>query len=88
MAKAKKKISTEDFDAKFEAGEDIEKHLKPSDNSWRTVISLTKKMTDDVKAIADELGINWQATIKVLLDDAIKARREREARIRGRGPAA
>jgi hypothetical protein len=45
-------------------------------------------MTDDVKAIADELGINWQATIKVLLDDAIKARKEREARIRGGGPAA
>jgi hypothetical protein len=83
-----KKISTEEFDAKFEAGEDIEKHLKPADDSWRMVISLTKSMTADVKTIADELGINWQATIKVLLDDAIKARKEREARIRGGGPAA
>lgn len=52
-------------------------------DTWRLIVDFKNPMAGDVKGLADKLGINWQATVKVLVEEALTARREREARIRG-----
>ena len=52
-------------------------------DTWRLLVDFKKPMATDIKAMAETLGINWQATIKILIEEALMARREREAKIRG-----
>jgi hypothetical protein len=52
-------------------------------DTWRLLVDFKKPMATDIKAIAETLGINWQATIKILIEEALMARKEREARLKG-----
>ena len=78
MSKVKKKISAEDFDKKFEAGEDISDFL-----DWDTAI---KKINVDfplwmvkvLDAEATRLQIPRQAVIKMWIDERLQqVRREK-----------
>jgi hypothetical protein len=81
MSKAKKKtISTEEFDVLAAKGADISKYLEPaSAKEWRLIVDFKPAKTLEIKQIADRLGINYQATVKMLIDEAIRARQEQAA---------
>ena len=65
-------------------GVSVDDALAPMEkDTWRLIVDFKNPMAGDVKALADKLGINWQATVKVLVEEALIARREREARIKG-----
>ncbi len=75
-AKAKKSAVIE--------GVSVDDALAPMEkDTWRLIVDFKSPMADEIKALADKLGINWQATVKVLVEEALTARREREARIKG-----
>jgi hypothetical protein len=81
MSKAKKKIiSTEKFDELAAKGADISQYLEPaSDKEWRLIVDFKPAQTSEIKQIADRLGINYQATVKMLIDEAVRARQEQAA---------
>ena len=65
-------------------GVDAKELLAPMEkDTWRLLVDFKKPMATDIKAMAETLGINWQATIKILIEEALMARKEREARLRG-----
>ena len=64
-------------------GVDAKELLAPMEkDSWRLLVDFKRPMAADIKAIAETLGINWQATIKILIEEALMARREREAKLK------
>lgn len=66
MAKPKKS-KTESFDP-----------LEPTDpDHWRLIVDFPGPMAQAVQAEADRLGINYQATVKTLVDEALRARARR-----------
>ena len=70
--KKPKKISTEDFDAKFERGEDVSEHLEADDASWRLIVDFPGWMADAIRSEAERLSINKQALVKTWLADRIR----------------
>lgn len=64
-------------------GVDGKELLAPMEkDSWRLLVDFKRPMAADIKAIAETLGINWQATIKILIEEALMTRREREAKLK------
>jgi predicted DNA binding CopG/RHH family protein len=44
-------------------------------SDWRVMISLQPDLANDIKTLAHQLGINYQAVMKVLMDEALRARK-------------
>ncbi len=91
MKKQPKKISTEEFDQKFDAGEDIEEYLVPGTRrvikpkTKRILVDLPDWMLDFVTEEATRKSIARNAVIKYILGDAIE-RIERERKRSGGEP--
>lgn len=80
--KAAKQIATEEFDSKFEAGEDIEAHLKPAGkDTWRLIVDFPQWMAVEIKAAAEDLGINKQALVKVWIADRIRQQKPEKTKV-------
>lgn len=78
--KAKKRAPTADeLEAHFDAGGDITDHADPSRAVWRINLDLPIPMKAAIDAEADRLGVNRQALIKILIDDALESRKSRRA---------
>ena len=78
--KAKKKVLTADeLEEHFDAGGDITDHVDSSRAIWRINLDLPLPMKTAIDAEADRLGVNRQALIKILIDDALESRRARRA---------
>jgi hypothetical protein len=82
MAKTKKhkpvSITTEEFDRKFEAGEDVSEHLDESKATWRLPVSFPAWMKTALDAEATRLGVSRSAVINLLVDEGLRRIRERE----------
>ena len=72
-----KKITAKEFDEKFDNGEDVSEYLsdvsmdfdefKKQHLSSKVELTLTAKIRQKLLEKADELGINFEDTIKILL---------------------
>lgn len=69
---AKNKITAEEFDAKFDAGEDITDYLDLSHASRRTSIDFPIWMLKQLDNEAGRLGVPRQALIKIWLDERLR----------------
>lgn len=83
MAKTRKRtISSERFDKLAEKGAEISQYLEPANaKEWRLIVDFKPEQTAEIKQVAERLGINYQATVKILIDEAIRARNEKDAMI-------
>ncbi len=76
--KAKKIITTEELDAKFDAGEDITRHLevskakRPGLESQRLSVDAPAWMVKRIDREARRLGITRQSLIKVWLAERLE----------------
>ena len=79
--KKQKAITTEEFDAKFDRGEDITEHLDLSQAVKRVNVDFPAWSIDELDKEADRLGVARQALIKLWvierLDQLSKAREKR-----------
>jgi hypothetical protein len=49
--------------------------LKPIEvGHWRLIVDFPDALTKAIRAEADRLGINYQATVKTLVDEALRQR--------------
>jgi hypothetical protein len=78
--KAKKVVTTEEFDATFDAGEDIAHHLdgakarRPGFESQRLSVDAPAWMVEQLDREARRLGITRQSLIKVWLAERLGQR--------------
>ena len=76
----KKKIPTaEELEEHFDAGGDVTDHADNSRAVWRINLDLPIPMKAAIDAEADRWGVNRQALIKILIDDALESRKTRRA---------
>lgn len=74
----KKGITTEEFDAKFDAGEDVSPHLdatnavRPDQRSHRLSVDAPTWMVERLDREAGRLGITRQSLIKVWLAERLE----------------
>jgi hypothetical protein len=66
-------VSTEEFDRKFEAGEDVSEHLDWSKATKFVNIELPLWMVKAIDQESDAIGIARQAQMKVWLAEKLKA---------------
>jgi hypothetical protein len=71
-------ISAEDFDRKFDSGEDVSEHLDESKATWRLPVSFPTWMKTALDAEAIRLGVSRSAVINLLVDDGLRRIRQRE----------
>ena len=74
----KKKITAEEFDRRFDAGEDMGDYLDPSSarspNRRRRVnVDLPEWMIESLDREAERLGVSRQAVIKVWIGERLEA---------------
>ena len=74
-----KPITAEEFDAKFERGEDLSEHVDWSNAEKFVNVPFPLWMVKAMDEEAKRLGINRQALIKVWIADRIEQVRERKA---------
>lgn len=81
MAKNKKskkrEITAEELETKFDRGDDISDYADEKRSIWRINLDLTMLMKAAIDLEAERLGINRQALIKILIDDALELRKQR-----------
>ena len=73
MAKSKKAISGEEFDRKFDKGEDISGYLDESKAIWRVNVDFPEWIVKALDEEASKIGINRQALIKVWVTDRLRS---------------
>lgn len=75
---ATKPITTEEFDAKFNAGEDVSEHIdwsaarRPGREVQRVNVDFTIDMLQAIDAEATRLGVTRQSLIKIRMADALE----------------
>lgn len=83
MAKTKQKkteqITAEEFDRKFESGDDMSEHLDWSQSEKFVQVSFPLWMLKEIDKEANKLGIARQAMIKVWLNEKLEKIKDREA---------
>ena len=78
----KKSISTEEFEAAFDRGEDILPHLditkveRPGLEPRRVSVDFPEWMVQELDRIANQLGVTRQSIIKVFIADRIKLEKQ------------
>jgi hypothetical protein len=78
MGKTKKKISAEEFDKKFDAGEDIDEFLDWDSAIKKVNVDFPLWMVKELDAEAVRLQIPRQAVIKMWIDEKLQQiRREK-----------
>ncbi len=82
MNKANKKISAENFDKKFEAGEDITEYLDLDSTIKKINVDFPVWMVKELDAEATRLQIARQAVIKMWIDERL-AQIKREKKLNG-----
>ena len=82
MNKANKKISAENFDKKFEAGEDITEYLDLDSAIKKINVDFPVWMVKELDAEATRLQIARQAVIKMWIDERL-AQNKREKTLNG-----
>jgi hypothetical protein len=82
MNKANKKISAENFDKKFEAGEDITEYLDLDSAIKKINVDFPVWMVKELDAEATRLQIARQAVIKMWIDERL-AQNKREKNLNG-----
>lgn len=79
-AKSKKKISTAEFDAKFDAGKDVSENIDWANATKRVPLDLPVATIKALDAEAERVGVPRQALIKMWIRDRLDAlARERRA---------
>ena len=87
MTKPMQNMSAEEFDEYFDDGGDISELFteqtttRPNLDTKKVNVDFTLRQLDEIDAEAAYLGINRQAFIKTLIDEALLAREERRARV-------
>lgn len=83
MAKTKQKkteqITAEEFDRKFESGDDMSEYLDWSQSEKFVQVSFPLWMLKEIDKEANKLGIARQAMIKVWLNEKLEKIKDREA---------
>ena len=80
LKKPKKQLPTaEDLEEHFDNGGDITDHVDNARSLWRINLDLPLPMKTAIDAEAQRLGVNRQALIKILIDDALDLRKTRRA---------
>ena len=80
MSKTKKTISAEEFERRFDAGEDIGEHIdwdkarRPARELKRVNVDFPAWMIARLDAEARRLGINRQAVIKTMLAGQLESK--------------
>lgn len=77
--KSKVKPTAEELEEHFDSGGDMTEHADNSRAVWRINLDLSLPMKTAIDAEAHRLGINRQALIKILIDDALQTRKARRA---------
>ena len=79
MAKKKDTISAEEFDRRFDAGEDVSSYLdwqsakRPGLEQRRVNVDLPMWMIDSLDGEAKRVGVTRQSIVKIWLAERIKA---------------
>ena len=87
MTKPMQNMSAEEFDEYFDDGGDISELFTEQATTWPNLdtkkvnVDFTLRQLDEIDAEAAYLGINRQACIKTLIDEALLARDERRAHV-------
>ncbi len=79
MAAKKKKVSAQEFDRKFDAGEDISMHLDFDAGVKKVNVDLPLWAIQELDREASRRGVARQALIKMWLIDRLDAIRGKEA---------
>lgn len=78
----KKSISTDEFEAAFDSGEDILPHLdvtkleRPGLEPRRVSVDFPEWMVQELDRMANHLGITRQSIIKVFIADRLKLEKQ------------
>lgn len=86
MTKPLQEMTAEEFDEYFDNGGDISELFTknathPNLDTKKVNVDFTIRQLDEIDAEAAFLGINRQACIKTLIDEALLAREERRAHV-------
>ena len=76
------KISAEEFDRKFDAGEDVSEHVDWDSATKKVNVEFPVWMIQALDVEAKRLGIPRQAIIKLWIDERLDMNEERRARSR------
>lgn len=76
MGKNKKTISADEFDRKFDKGEDVSEFLNDSKAIWRVNVDFPEWIVKALDEEAEKIGINRQALIKVWVTDRLRNERK------------
>ena len=77
--KAKKSsLTADELEAHFANGSDITDYADEKRAIWRINLDLSLPMKAAIDFEAERLGVNRQALIKILIDDALELRKKRQ----------
>lgn len=76
MGKSKKVITGEEFDKKFDGGDNLSDYIDDSKAIWRVNVDFPEWIVKALDEEAGKIGINRQALIKVWVTDRLRDERQ------------